>query len=496
MRKESHMLQAAGVRGRRVDPRTPCCRALCDPDAEGTGARPRRGALYIPFPLDPRLDARHPTPLRSPLNSHQKKETRGHAPSTRPPPTTPILARQAAQLANSMGPSNGRRLLLLAAVAAADTVAAQPTPTGPGPSYFDPKNFNPSMAIVLVVLVTAFFLLGFFSIYLRRCAGPPLGGPDDDYPRGGRRPAGLVGFTYASSSRSSRRAARGLDRAALESFPTMAYADVKAHHKAALECAVCLSEFDGGDTLRLLLPRCAHAFHADCIDAWLASHVTCPVCRAVLAPDAEAPPPTSAVPVPAAEQDVPRRPAPEQAAAAAAVVVVVDDAEETEEERVRREEAAELVRIGSVKRALRSKSGHRRPAQFPRSHTTGHSLAAPVAAAAAPAVACEASGSERYTLRLPEHVLREVVAAGNLRRSASVQTGGGGARAGRSVRLGSSGRWPSMSALARNFSARLPAWGSVRRGEADARGKGGKVAGDGKAVEQCDGGACALGAHV
>ncbi|CAL5001596.1 unnamed protein product [Urochloa decumbens] len=397
-----------------------------------------------------------------------------------------------------MGPSNGRRFLLLAAAAlagaAADTVAAQPTPTGPGPSYFDPKNFNPSMAIVMVVLVMAFFLLGFFSIYMRRCAGPPLGGPDDDdYHAGrGRHPTGLAGFTYASS-RSSRRA-RGLDRAVLDSFPTMAYADVKAHKegKGALECAVCLSEFDDDDTLRLLLPRCAHAFHADCIDAWLASHVTCPVCRAVLAPDADAPafPP----PAPAAEQDVPLQPVPEPAAApAASAVVVVVDAEETEEERVRREEAAELMRIGSVKRALRSRSGHR-PAQFPRSHTTGHSLALPAPAPSA-ATGEASDDSERYTLRLPEHVLREVVAAGNLRRSASVQTGGG-ARGGRSVRLGSSGRWPSMSTLARNFSARLPAWGSVRRGDADARGKGAKVAGDGKAVEQCDGGACPLGAHV
>ena len=129
-----------------------------------------------------------------------------------------------------MGPStsNGRRrLLVLAALAlagaAADTVAAQQgPPTGPGPSYFDPKSFNPSMAIVMVVLVTAFFLLGFFSIYLRRCAGPPLGGPGEFHaPAGGRRP----GIAFASRSRR----ARGLDRAVLESFPTMAYADVRAH---------------------------------------------------------------------------------------------------------------------------------------------------------------------------------------------------------------------------------------------------------------------------
>ncbi|XP_066352415.1 E3 ubiquitin-protein ligase ATL6-like [Miscanthus floridulus] len=385
-----------------------------------------------------------------------------------------------------MGPINGRRSLLLAAVALAGAAVGSVTAqTGKGPDYFNPKNFNPSMAIVMLVLVTAFFLLGFFSIYLRRCAGAPLGGSgtdDDEYPLGlglGRVGAGI---TSASSRRM-----RGLDRAVLDAFPTMAYADVRAHKAkagkgAALECAVCLTEFDDDDTLRLL-PRCAHAFHTDCIDAWLASHVTCPVCRALLDPAAlAAVPATEVIPpiVPAAPPD--------------RAVVVVDAASgetETEDQRVRREEAAELMRIGSVKRALRTKSG-RRPAQFRRSHTTGHSPSS-----------TSDSDSERYTLRLPDHLLREAVAAGNLRRSASVQTGGGGdgtttRRAGRSVRLGNSGRWPNMSLLARTFSARLPVWGSARRGEADAPAKGAKFAGDdGKAaVEQCDGGACSLGAHV
>ncbi|XP_028806175.1 RING-H2 finger protein ATL39-like [Neltuma alba] len=55
---------------------------------------------------------------------------------------------------------------------------------------------------------------------------------------------------------------------------------------AALECAVCLSEFDQQDTLRLL-PKCNHVFHPQCIDAWLASHVTCPVCRSRLKPAEE-----------------------------------------------------------------------------------------------------------------------------------------------------------------------------------------------------------------
>ena len=71
----------------------------------------------------------------------------------------------------------------------------------------------------------------------------------------------------------------------------MAYADVKAHKagKGALECAVCLSEFYDDETLRLL-PKCSHVFHPDYIDTWLASHITCPVCRDNLVPDTNAPP--------------------------------------------------------------------------------------------------------------------------------------------------------------------------------------------------------------
>lgn len=45
------------------------------------------------------------------------------------------------------------------------------------------------------------------------------------------------------------------------------------------ECSVCLNEFRDDETLRLL-PKCSHAFHVPCIDAWLRSHTNCPVCRA------------------------------------------------------------------------------------------------------------------------------------------------------------------------------------------------------------------------
>ncbi|EOA22358.1 hypothetical protein CARUB_v10002980mg [Capsella rubella] len=45
------------------------------------------------------------------------------------------------------------------------------------------------------------------------------------------------------------------------------------------ECSVCLNEFEEDESLRLL-PKCSHAFHINCIDTWLLSHKTCPLCRA------------------------------------------------------------------------------------------------------------------------------------------------------------------------------------------------------------------------
>ncbi|KAL6859147.1 hypothetical protein ACP4OV_018149 [Aristida adscensionis] len=80
---------------------------------------------------------------------------------------------------------------------------------------------------------------------------------------------------------------RGLEEAAIRRIPTFRYrrsggagaAEVKAG-----ECAVCLAEFADGERLRLL-PPCLHAFHIDCIDAWLHATATCPLCRAAIAAD-------------------------------------------------------------------------------------------------------------------------------------------------------------------------------------------------------------------
>ncbi|KAI3796521.1 hypothetical protein L1987_39194 [Smallanthus sonchifolius] len=45
-----------------------------------------------------------------------------------------------------------------------------------------------------------------------------------------------------------------------------------------LYCAVCLHDVDRGQRYRRL-PQCHHSFHVDCVDTWLQSRCTCPLCR-------------------------------------------------------------------------------------------------------------------------------------------------------------------------------------------------------------------------
>ncbi|KAE8677719.1 putative excision repair cross-complementing 1 ercc1 [Hibiscus syriacus] len=131
-------------------------------------------------------------------------------------------------------------------------------------------SLNPSLAIIIVVLVAAFFFVGLFVIYIRNCSEAG----------GSRRGVHPVNGGPGHSMRG-----RGLEASVIETFPIMVYSEVKDHKigKGALECAVCLNEFEDDETLRLI-PKCDHVFHPECIDSWLASHTTCPVCRANLVP--------------------------------------------------------------------------------------------------------------------------------------------------------------------------------------------------------------------
>ena len=55
------------------------------------------------------------------------------------------------------------------------------------------------------------------------------------------------------------------------------------------ECAICLDVFQPDDKL-IVLPRCQHAFHKDCIKPWLLERLwSCPLCKTSVLKELEAP---------------------------------------------------------------------------------------------------------------------------------------------------------------------------------------------------------------
>uniref|UniRef100_A0ACD5ZSA0 Uncharacterized protein n=1 Tax=Avena sativa TaxID=4498 RepID=A0ACD5ZSA0_AVESA len=89
-----------------------------------------------------------------------------------------------------------------------------------------------------------------------------------------------------------RRCTCGLTDAVIGALPTFAYGKTdtgeggdgqRGSFCAQLLCAVCLEDVREGEMVRQL-PPCRHLFHVDCIDLWLRTHRTCPLCRCELSP--------------------------------------------------------------------------------------------------------------------------------------------------------------------------------------------------------------------
>ncbi|KAF8087454.1 hypothetical protein N665_0585s0032 [Sinapis alba] len=75
---------------------------------------------------------------------------------------------------------------------------------------------------------------------------------------------------------------RGLDKFAIASLPTFVVG-VNGDGVLATECAVCLALLEENDTARML-PNCKHVFHVTCVDTWLTTRSTCPICRSEVEP--------------------------------------------------------------------------------------------------------------------------------------------------------------------------------------------------------------------
>ena len=180
-----------------------------------------------------------------------------------PPSTNPMVARpQALKLNHSL--SSGFESLY-------------PLLAPRGARSGDGQHMNYSVVVIVVVLSVVFILSGFLHL-LARCLGRRrrhLIAPQQHRP--------LVSALHGQLQHLFHLHDGGVEQGFINTLPVFAYGSIRGLKDSA-DCAVCLNEFGDDDRLRLL-PKCKHAFHLECIDTWLLSHSTCPLCRRSLLPD-------------------------------------------------------------------------------------------------------------------------------------------------------------------------------------------------------------------
>ncbi|KAJ4834403.1 hypothetical protein Tsubulata_007345, partial [Turnera subulata] len=133
------------------------------------------------------------------------------------------------------------------------------------------SNFNSNMVVVLAALLLALICaLGLNSIahcalrYSHRSSSSPETRPE-------QAASNLAARTSQKNS-----AFIG------QNIPEVTYEP--GVHIVVIDCPICLGEFAEGEKMRVL-PKCNHGFHAECIDKWLCSHSSCPLCRQLLIDD-------------------------------------------------------------------------------------------------------------------------------------------------------------------------------------------------------------------
>ncbi|CAK7325892.1 unnamed protein product [Dovyalis caffra] len=81
---------------------------------------------------------------------------------------------------------------------------------------------------------------------------------------------------------------RGLDSTTIKALPiTLHKSNLGTSNNGTVvesECCICLGVFEDGDKLKVL-PQCQHCFHCECVDKWLVTQSSCPLCRTSLGAD-------------------------------------------------------------------------------------------------------------------------------------------------------------------------------------------------------------------
>ena len=140
------------------------------------------------------------------------------------------------------------------------------------------SRISPVLLLLIVILAVIFFIYGLLHLLVRFCMKVPS---SSAVFQSNRYPETSGSHTFQRQLQQLFRLHdSGLDQAFIDALPVFHYKDIMGL-KDPSDCAVCLCEFSDHDKLRLL-PKCSHAFHTECIDVWLLSNSTCPLCRGTL----------------------------------------------------------------------------------------------------------------------------------------------------------------------------------------------------------------------
>ncbi|KAJ4754326.1 hypothetical protein LUZ62_088731 [Rhynchospora pubera] len=160
--------------------------------------------------------------------------------------------------------------------------ATPPLKTPPPPLPLSPyqnllqNKLSPSILLVIIILAIIFFISALLHLLVRFLLKRANHDSDSSELNSVTAMQGQLQQLFHLHD-------AGVDQSFIDTLPIFQYKTIIGL-KDPFDCAVCLCEFEEDDNLRLL-PKCSHAFHVDCIDTWLLTHSTCPLCRRSLLVD-------------------------------------------------------------------------------------------------------------------------------------------------------------------------------------------------------------------
>ncbi|KAH0453412.1 hypothetical protein IEQ34_017736 [Dendrobium chrysotoxum] len=200
-------------------------------------------------PNSSRLTLDWPVPVRSaPFVSLRLNRVAANAPLPRAPRAPVVLNRRSNHKPKTMA-IRSRGLLLHYTITTPKSAAGESSPSS--------TTFHTNVIIIVVVLLTLLICALGINVIVR-CLFHLSGRSSQS-------------FSIVLPGAAARR--RAIRKVPVEFFSS----DLRLASSGS-ECAICLTEIELGDWIRLL-PVCRHGFHVLCIDPWLLTRPTCPSCR-------------------------------------------------------------------------------------------------------------------------------------------------------------------------------------------------------------------------